>query len=127
MNTVAENDAWPRCTNMAEIRSLDGKQVSLIGAYRSAALHQGPKRMGVEALQAVIRLDDGTKVLLEPNWSPASRRGQSERDQFDNHRVAVEGTIHVECPEPPEPLAYITGPCVSPVLNISLLPEESAA
>ncbi len=109
---------------MAEIRSLDGQQVCLVGTYHSKALYQGPKKKDIDAVQAVIRLDDGAEVLLEPNWSPASRRDPPERDQFDNRRVAVDGIIHAISPAPPDPLAYITGPCVSSVRRIRLLPEE---
>jgi hypothetical protein len=109
---------------MAEIRSFNKKQVRLIGTYHSAALYQGPKRKDVDPVQAVIRLDDGEDVLVEPNWSPASRRDQSERDQFDHRRVAVEGSIHMRCPESPEPQASIVGPCIRSVRSIRLLSEE---
>ena len=59
------------------------------------------------------------------NWSPASRRPQQERDALDKRRVAVEGLVQERSPAPPEPVAYITGPCLSPVLKIRALPEGS--
>lgn len=69
MNSEAQHDPLPLCASMAEIRSFNKKQVRLVGTYHSAALYKGPKRKGIDPVQAVIRLDDGTKVLLEPNWS----------------------------------------------------------
>ena len=124
MNTKAQHDPLQRCASMAEIRSFNGKQVRLIGTYLSVALYKGPKRKDVDPVQAVIRLDDGEEVLLEPNWSPASRRDQAERDQFENRRVAVEGSIHMRCPESPQPVASIIGPCIRSVRSIRLLSEE---
>jgi hypothetical protein len=124
MNTEARTDTRPRCTRMADIHSLDGEPVSLIGKYHATSLTQGLKSRDADADHAVIQMEDGVQVLLEPNWSPASRRDRSERDQFDNRQVSVEGTIHSSCPEASESLASIIGPCITSVQRIRQLSKE---
>lgn len=113
--------------SLAEIRAVDHQPARVIGIYRATALVQGQKPRGAEADRAVIHLRDGAEVLLEPNWSPTSQRPAIEREAFDNRRVAVEGLVHAQSPAPPEPVAYITDPCVSPVWTIEALPQESNA
>ena len=106
---------------------MDHEPARVIGVYRATALVQGTKPRGPQADRAVIHLRDGTEALLEPNWSPASPRPAHERETFDNQRVAVEGLVHAQSPAPPEPVAYITGPCISPVWSIEALPVEGNA
>jgi len=117
----------PTCTTLAEIRAVDRQPARLIGLYRATALVQGTKSRGARPDRAVVALRDGTEVLLEPNWSAASQRPAAELEQFDNRRVAVEGVVHADSPAPAESVAYITGPCVSPVWTIEALPEEGNA
>jgi hypothetical protein len=114
------------CRSLAEFEASDGTRVLLEGLYRSIAVRQGRgRRPGAEPDHASIRLNDGVEVLLEPNWSDAARRSPEERSQFDRKRVIAEGVAHRRAPRPPQPIAYVIGPCLSPVLCIRLALEES--
>jgi hypothetical protein len=88
------------------------------GTYRQIDIRMRPKGSPEYLGFAAIQLQDGIDVLLEPSWSPAARRSEAERRRFDGQHVAVIGIIHLEPPDPPEPVAYIIGPCMSPVEQI---------
>ena len=123
MIETPEQRELPICTDLQQLEAHDGQRVFLIGKYHAVALHQGIKVRSIEADHAYISLIDGN-VLLEPNWSEAAYRSSEERARFDNKRVKVEGIAHAKSPRPPEPIAYIVGPCLSPVLSIHLLPDK---
>jgi hypothetical protein len=112
----------PLCDSRDAVTALDGRHVRVAGVYRATALSKKP-RPGLDPIHAYVELKDGGSVLLEPSWSPASARPRAERESFDGRRVLVQGTIHAHSPAPKEELAYITGPCVSPVDAIGLQEE----
>jgi hypothetical protein len=125
MTKITEKQKPPSCINLQQFEAHDGQHVLLIGIYHAVALRQGTKVRGIEADHASVSLIDGIEVLLEPNWSEAAHRSSEERARFDNKQVEVEGVAHAKSPRPPEPIAYIIGPCLSPVLSIRLLPDKN--
>ena len=69
--------------------------------------------------RAVVVLDDGVAVWLEPLDRPESVRAADERERFDGTAVTVRGTAHERMPAQGEsPLA----PCLSGVHDL----EEEA-
>ncbi|HLL31650.1 MAG TPA: hypothetical protein VK403_11690 [Allosphingosinicella sp.] len=64
-----------------------------------------------------IRLEDGETVLLEPSWSDAGIRPESER-RLAGKAVEAIGILHNEPVEPPEPIAFVHYPCLHPVESV---------
>lgn len=99
-----------------ELKRQDGQQAEVEGRYcaverpmRGVAQKPRPKD------HALLVLDDGAHVYLEPFDSPASRRQETELKQFDGKRVRVSGTAYFRMPARGEsPLA----PCVAAIGQI---------
>jgi hypothetical protein len=116
-----------RCETMGDIQSQSGRRVILVGIYHEVDLRMRQKPPPQYAGHAAIKLSDGTDVLLEPGWSAAAIRSPEERARYGGRRVEVTGTIHPQAPPPAEPVAYVMGPCLSPVEAIGPAVEEPAA
>lgn len=114
----------PVCTTLAQFQMNDGQRVLVLGRYHAVALGQGTRIQNLKRDHASVRLGDGTEILLEPNWSDSARRDSDELSRFDNHQVEVEGVAHLKSPPPPQPIAYIIGPCLSPVFSLRLLSDK---
>lgn len=114
------------CETLDEIRAHDGQRVILTGIYNQVDLRMRRKPPAVYAGQVAIRLRDETDVLLESSLSPAVIRSAEERARYDGKRVEVTGVVHSQAPEPSQPVAYIMGPCVSPVEGIRPAAKESS-
>jgi len=104
-----------RCKSLQDLQTEAGKRAAVIGMYLQVDIRMRKKGKSKYAGHVVVRLMDGADVMLEPSWSQAAIRSAEERRQFDGKRVEVIGTIHLQTPLPPEDVAYIVGPCVSPV------------
>ncbi|MEY3444338.1 MAG: hypothetical protein RLZZ519_2619 [Bacteroidota bacterium] len=66
--------------------------------------------------QAAIRLEDGTRIYLQPTWDEAATRTPEELTQYHDKPVVVTGTLVQSSPAPPNSRAYIKGPCfVGPI------------
>jgi hypothetical protein len=115
-----------RCESLDDVRSMSGRRAVLTGIYHQTDLRMRPKPPPVYAGYVAIRLRDGTHVNLEPNWSAAAIRNSEEVARYEGKLVEVIGVIHSEAPEPPEPVAYVTDPCISPVEAIRLSPRGDA-
>ena len=117
---------WPKMSAMKndpisslqEIQEVSGRRARLAGVYQQVDLRQKPRPPAVFAGQVALVLDDGAAVYMEPSWSEVALRSSEERSQFEGRRVVVTGVVWAEMPEPPEPLAHVLGPCVSPVEKI---------
>jgi hypothetical protein len=116
-----------RCETLRDVQLQSGGRVILVGTYHDIDLRMRQKSPPQYAGHVAIKLKDGTDVLLEPGWSAASIRGPEERARYGGKRVEVTGTIHHQAPPPPEPIAYVMGPCLSPVEVIGPAAEEPAA
>ena len=108
------------CQTLTEFTSCDGESVCLRGFYRSASIRQKGTAQRSPGDHAYIRLSDGAETLLSTSWAPEGRRTTEEIRRFENQLVEVEGIAHAKSPKPPQDIAYIVGPCVSPVVAIRL-------
>jgi hypothetical protein len=115
-----------KCVTLPDIQANVGKRVLVVGIYRQLDIRMRPKGIPEYVGHAAIQLLDGHDVLLEPSWSPAARRIPSERTRFEGQQVEVIGTLHLKPPEPPEPIAYVIAPCISPVEQIFLAGQVSS-
>jgi hypothetical protein len=115
-----------RCLTLPEFEAHDGERVLVVGAYRAIAVRQRA-RPDAEADHACVRLHDGSEILLEPNWSEAARRSREERSRFDARQVEVDGVAHAKSPRPPQPIAYVIGPCLSPVFSVRTTEETNGS
>jgi hypothetical protein len=107
-----------QCETLAAIRKHDGQRAAVVGRYEQADVRKRKEGNPVYRGHASIRLRDDTGVFLEPTWADDAIRSEAERERFEGWRVRVVGTVHEEPPDPPEPVAYIVAPCVSPVERI---------
>ncbi|MFP2934221.1 hypothetical protein ACLESO_55695 [Pyxidicoccus sp. 3LG] len=105
----------PRVELLQEVQKFSGSRVRLVGTYHQVDMRMRQKPPAQYVGHAAVRLGDGTEVLLEPGWSDAAIRGAEERERYDGQRVEITGVVHAQSPAPPEPMAYVTGPAVSPV------------
>jgi len=115
-----------RRESLHDVQSSSGQRVVLTGIYHQTDLRMRPKTPRVYAGYVAIRLRDGIDVNLEPSWSAAAIRNSEEVARYEGKLVEVIGVVHGEAPEPPEPVAYITNPCISPVETIRLSPGDDA-
>jgi hypothetical protein len=94
----------------------DRKRVTAFGRYRSiVAPRKGPPAVGAPENRAVIVLEDGTEVFLEPMDSPKALRSTEERQQFEGKNVRVTGTAYKFMPSRGESLI---APCIDKVILI---------
>jgi hypothetical protein len=109
-----------RCETLRDIQAWSGHRVILTGIYHQVDLRMRQKPRTMYSGYVAIRLGDGTDVNLEPSWSPAAIRTSEELARYDGKAVEVIGVVHDKAPEPAEPVAYVTNPCVCPVEVIRL-------
>jgi hypothetical protein len=100
-----------------DIARLDGKRAVAVGQYlaierpiRGVAKKPGPKD------RALLELEDGTKVYLEPLDSSESQRPAGELQRFDRKRVRVQGVFHARMPSKGQSL---TAPCITDVGEVA--------
>lgn len=108
----------PRCETLRDVQRLSGGQVLLVGTYQQVDMRMRPKPPPLYQGHVAVVLSDGTQVLLEPSWSKAAIRSPEEREQYDGRRVELTGVIHARSPAPPEMMAYVTGPVLSPIERV---------
>ena len=99
-----------------DIERLDGEHAVVIGRYCAVERPiKGIVKKPRPKDHALLELEDGADVFLEPFDSPASQRPTSELSQFDGKRVRVTGIAHKVMPaKGASPLA----PCVSEITQI---------
>lgn len=105
----------------ADFEGQDGKRVTVVGVYRQHDVRMRQRPPARFVGHALVELGDGVTVLLEPIWSPAAKRGGDEIAAHEGKKVQVTGTFHVHGVDPPEPMATMTGPCISPVESVRSL------
>ena len=98
-----------------DIPGHDGERVVVIGTYNQLDVRMRQKPPPVYKGHAAITMADGNLVLLEPIWADAAIRSEEERAAWDGKGVRVTGTLYVRGPEPPEPMATMVMPTLSPV------------
>jgi len=99
-----------------ELKRRDGQQAEVAGRYCAVERPmKGTVRKPRPRNHAVLVLDDGAHVYLEPFESPASQRPESELTQFDGKRVRVTGIAFHRMPARGE---SPVGPCVADITQI---------
>jgi hypothetical protein len=106
----------------AELERASGRAGAVVGVYRQVDVRQlaedeDPEYDG----HAAVRLDDGVDVFLEPVWADAALRPAEEIERCEGRQVRARGVLHARAPEPPEPVATIVSPCVTPVEAVEVL------
>jgi hypothetical protein len=106
----------PNVRTRVELERLDGRVVVAVGVYRAIAQPvKGLVRSESKKDHAVLRLDDGVDVYIEPFHVTASRRSAFELRRFDGKRVRAQGRAHSLMPSPGEGLI---APCLADVTHI---------
>jgi hypothetical protein len=100
----------------------DGKIAIVIGKYTIIPEPtKGIAQVNTHKKYAVIVLNDGTHVFLEPMNSPQSIRSETEYEEFKGKCVLVFGTINRIMPSLGESLI---NPCISQVVSIQECEKE---
>jgi hypothetical protein len=99
-----------------ELKRRDGQQAEVAGRYCAVERPmKGIVRKPRPKDHALLLLDDGAHVFLEPFDSPASQRPGNELGQFDGKRVRVTGILYHRMPAHGEsPIA----PCIAEIAQI---------
>lgn len=112
---------------MASIRTMEdlirhtGERGDAVGRYRSVERPiPGFVTKPRPADHAVIDLEDGTKVFLEPLDSRKGLRSKAERARFEGKLVRVRGIAHRIMPSRGQSLA---APCMADITDISRVDE----
>jgi hypothetical protein len=100
----------------ADMRRFEGRAVIAIGAYRAVAMPVKGAVSGGPKLHAVVQLEDGTDVYIEPLDSRESRRKATELRRFEGRRVRVHGVAHSVMPSQGQGLI---APCLSHVTSVN--------
>jgi hypothetical protein len=112
---------YPTVTDKNGIQQYEGKKVLLTGKYQQHDIRKNkiratspPEYHG----DVVIRLDDGTDVLLYPVWHAEKIRPDEEIIKYDNKRVIVHGRIFAIAPDSRQGMANLLMPCITDVEGI---------
>lgn len=109
----------PRCHDADQIARASGRRAAVIGLYEEVDPRQRPVGPPRYAGHAALRLRDDTRVAIEPMWSEEAIRPIDERQALAGHLVEAIGTVRARTPEPPEPVAFVTGPCLQSIEHIA--------
>jgi hypothetical protein len=91
----------------------DGKRVTAAGRYQSVVAPQkGAAAPDVPKDRALLVLEDGTEIFLEPMDSPKALRSAAERRQLEGKKIHATGTAHRIMPSRGE---SVIAPCLSDV------------
>jgi hypothetical protein len=121
---MASAPQLPTCETRDDLVRHDGRRARVVGEYVAVPASKRPADDDPPT-SAVVRLRDGTSVLLEPSWSPAGARSEAELATHAGRRVVVTGVVHERSPAPAQSIAFIIGPCISPVESIELYPSAN--
>jgi hypothetical protein len=100
-----------------DVARLDGKRATAAGTYlpierpvKGVVTTPGPRD------HAVLVLEDGSRLYLEPLDSPKSAREPDELRRFDGRRVRVKGVLHKVMPSEGQSLI---APCIAAIEEIA--------
>lgn len=99
-----------------DVRRLDGKRATAVGTYR--AIERPVKGVAIGNAtkdRAVLELDDGTRLYLEPLDSSTSLRSADERQRFEGQKVRVRGVLHFRMPSQGQSLI---APCIAEIEDV---------
>ncbi len=109
----------PTIRAYAELDRYDGEEVRLVGTYALVDVRMRPIPPAQYAGHAAVQLEGG-QVFIEPTWSEAAIRPDVEQ-ALAGSPVRVGGRLHMKMPQPPEPIAMVSVPCVS---QAEIIPVE---
>lgn len=111
----------PLVTTSTDLAGFDGVEALVQGTYRAVPRPVRGSDQGRPLDRAVVVLDDGARVYLEPLDEPTSIRPDDERERLEGRWIAVRGIVHEYMPSRGQaPLS----PCVH---HIDLLEVADAA
>lgn len=114
--SVPPSPAEPLTTGAA-VKAADGARVRVAGVYRAVPRPiKGQPKPGAPAEHALLELDDGVRLWLEPNDRPEAIRAAEERARCDGRRVTATGVAHRIMPSAG---AGLLAPCLSDVENVA--------
>lgn len=106
--------------SIRDIARLDGHRAIAVGQYCAVEMPvRGVVKKPRPKDRAVLKLEDGTRVYLEPLNSSKSQRPIGELECFDSKKVRVQGVLHAQMPSEGQSLI---APCIAEVEEIA---EES--
>jgi hypothetical protein len=114
------------CASFEQVKSLDGKRVTLTGVYQRTAVRKGPRDAADDqkAHTVQIRCDGGVGVMLEVYYAPSGARSDEEIARFQGKRVKVTGVLRARTPEQVMPGGQIAqtmiGPCIVSIESIEV-------
>ena len=105
-----------------DVARLDGRRAVAVGQYRAITRPVKGLTNGAGARdRAVLELDDGARVYLEPLDSLHSVRPAGERQSFDGRRVRVRGVLHARMPSQGQSLI---APCITGIEDVAEEPPK---
>lgn len=114
--TTKMGHSTPVITSLEDIKRYDGQLVSVEGTYEAVPRPvRGIRPPNEKETHAVITIDTGLLIFLEPIHTSKAHRGFIERARFDRTRVTATGILRRVMPSPGQGLG---APCLSPVLKI---------
>lgn len=116
---------YPIVRVRADIEPNELEDVRLHGRYRQFDVRMRKTDEPLFTGHAVVELQDGARVLLEPIWDALARRPPQEIARFDGKLVAVVGLLFPVAPSSHDDpgTANLSMPCVSDIQSIEELPE----
>jgi hypothetical protein len=103
--------------NRSDVERLDGRPVEAVGQYQAIARpRKGPPTTDAPRDHAVLVLDDGTWLFLEPLGSPDAVRTADERRAFDGVPVCAAGTARLQMPAKG---ATLVAACIEDITSIT--------
>ena len=105
----------------ADLRSADGIFVTAYGRYAAVPFPVRGGSRDLPADRAVIVLNDGTPLWLEPLDQQASVRAEDERRRLDGVLVRVHGLLHRVMPSIGQ---GVLEPCLTEVRDLEPMPDQ---
>lgn len=112
---------YPTVISSDQLMPNELETVRLIGDYEQMDVRMRTSDPPVYRGHAAIRLDDGTRILLEPIWDKNAIRTEEEIARFEGKRVAVVGMLFPVAPDNFDRVeANLRMPCLSDIESIEL-------
>jgi hypothetical protein len=116
-NASDEEHRLPHVRSAGDIARHDRSPVIVEGRYEAIARpRKGGAPPGAPHELAVVVLEDGTRIYLEPLDSEHAVRPRDERHRFDGQAVQVTGVMHAIMPSRGQSLI---APCLSAVRSVT--------
>jgi len=126
MSRPTDTEGVPRpgvVRDRADLERLDGMQIETTGRYASIPRPRpGPPDPDAPRDHAVLVLEDGTWLFLEPLGRPDAVRTAEERGALEGARVRATGTARRQMPSAG---ATLIAPCLENVTSVVALDRDA--